>query len=86
MAVPSLQDQITQYVSRLSIKQKRAVLAMVKGFVEEEEGGGYSEAFIRELDRRSAEIRAGKDVLVTEEEMKTRVDRLLRQKGCLTSS
>jgi hypothetical protein len=58
----SLDTKIANYVTQLNPKQKKAVLTVVKTFVEETgegEASWTSPAFIKELDLRIAELESG---------------------------
>ncbi len=61
-ATTILDKQINNYLVQLNTKQKKAVLTVVKTFVEEQkESDWWKDAdFVGELDRRSAELGSGK--------------------------
>jgi hypothetical protein len=63
MNATAIDKQINEYLIQLSPKQKRAVLTVVKTFVEEPEGdlSPWKNAdFVAEMDRRIAELENGK--------------------------
>lgn len=58
----SLDTKIANYVTQLNLKQKKAVLTVVKTFAEEtseDEISWTSPAFIKELDLRITELESG---------------------------
>ena len=68
-----LDNQINNYLVQLNMKQKRAVLTVVKTFAEEKEQK-YSpwedESFVAEMDQRIADLESGKVKGHTWEEVK----------------
>lgn len=67
----SLDKRINSYLSHLNIKQKEAVLTVVKTFAEEETDTWKDKNFIAELDRRALEYESGKAKIYTLEQMET---------------
>ncbi len=62
-AATALDKQITTYLVQLNTKQKKAVLTVVKAFVEgpEQEINPWKDAdFVAEMDRRMVELERGK--------------------------
>jgi len=55
----TIDKKINSYLSHLSIKQKEAVLTVVKTFAEEEQPAWAEKDLIAVLDRRTAEYEAG---------------------------
>jgi len=61
-----LDKQINNYLGQLNNKQKKAVLTVIKTFAEEQvENPWEDDAFIAELDRRTAEYEQGKAKVYT---------------------
>jgi putative addiction module component (TIGR02574 family) len=80
--VTKLDKQINDYLIQLNDKQKRAVLKVVKTFVEEQENELWEDsAFIAELDRRTTEYETGKAKVLTLEELEARVRKAYKSKG-----
>jgi len=80
-AATILDKQINNYLVQLNTKQKKAVLTVVKTFVEEQEQeySWWKDAdFVGELDRRSAEFRSGKVKGHTWEEVKQKARQSLK--------
>lgn len=69
-----VQQQITQYLPRLSAEQQKAVLTVVKTFVKQQETHYSSpledSAFVAEMDRRMAELENNEVKGVSWEEVK----------------
>lgn len=79
----SLDKRISGYLSHLNIKQKEAVLTVVKTFAEEETDAWKDKDFIAELDRRTTEYESGKAKTYTLEQMEAnalRYHKIQRQK------
>ena len=73
-AATKLDKQINDYLIQLNDKQKKAVLTVVKTFVEEQENELWEDAaFIAELDRRTMEYEGGKAKVLSLDELETRV-------------
>ena len=70
-AVTPLDKEITHYLAMLTDRQKEAVLTVVKTFAGEGEDYDYwkDEAFVAELDRRTAEYESGKAKVYTLDEL-----------------
>lgn len=84
MGVPAMNmdSQILKYyLERLNEAQKCVLLNVAKAFVNEEEESEvvYSDAFIAELDRRTAAYKNGISPGVTAEESKRRISELLKR-------
>ena len=78
----TLDKQILQYLPLLGSDEKRSILSVIKSFVslkKEETEVVYSDAFIAELDRRTAAYKSGAAPGVTAEESKRRIDELLKR-------
>ncbi len=58
-AAKPLVNEITQYLGRLNTQQQKAVLSVVKSFVQEDEWWNNKE-YIAEMDRRFSEMETGK--------------------------
>ena len=74
-AVKAIDRQISDYLVQLSPKQKKAVLTVVKTFVEEPEqeySPWKNPGFVKEMDRRVAELESGKVKGYSWEEVKQR--------------
>jgi hypothetical protein len=81
-AATKLDKQINEYLIQLNDKQKKAVLTVVKTFVEEQENELWEDsAFIAELDRRTAEYESGKAKVLTLDELETKVRKVFKSKG-----
>ena len=81
-ATSTIDKQINNYLPQLTVKQKKAVLTVVKTFAEEqnEENDIYSEEFKKELDSRYEEyINGGK--LISEAEAKRRIKKIINGKS-----
>lgn len=62
-AVTPLDKQISNYLTQLNSRQKKAVLTVVKTFAEEQdhESSRWKDAgFVAEMDRRMTELESGK--------------------------
>ncbi len=80
METSGIDKQINSYLPQLSVRQKKAVLTVVKTFAEEqeEETIEYSEDFKNELDSRYEEyINGGK--LVSEEKANKRISKIINR-------
>jgi predicted RecB family endonuclease len=81
-AATKLDKQINDYLIQLNDKQKKAVLTVVKTFVEEQENELWEDAaFIAELDRRTVEYEGGKVKVLSLDELETRVRKAHKSKG-----
>lgn len=58
--VKPLDKEITHYLGYLNSDQKRAVLGVVKNFAREEYAWWEDKDFVKELDRRTADLESGK--------------------------
>lgn len=58
-AAKPLVNEITQYLKQLNLQQQKAVLGVVKSFVQEDEWWN-DKAYIAEMDRRFSEMETGK--------------------------
>jgi hypothetical protein len=62
----SIDKQIYKYVAKMNEQEKEAVLDIVKTIVEKHAGDPWEdEAFIAEMDRRTAEYESGKAKVLT---------------------
>ena len=78
MSTSTIDKQINNYLPRLTIKQKKAVLTIVKTFAEET--NDYSDDFKKELDSRYEEyINGGK--LISEAEATKRIKKIINGKS-----
>lgn len=66
-AAKPLVNEITQYLQQLNPQQQKAVLGVVKSFVQEDEWWNDKE-YITEIDRRFAEMETEKSNLITLDE------------------
>ena len=72
----AIDKQINSYLPQLTIKQKKAVLTVVKTFAEKQDEDEYSEEFKNELDSRYEEyINGGK--LVSESEVNKKIRKII---------
>jgi putative addiction module component (TIGR02574 family) len=82
-AVTPLDRQISNYLTQLNSRQKRAVLTVVKTFAEEQdqEFSPWKDAgFVAEMDRRMAELESGKVKGYTWDEVKQRARNSIKPK------
>jgi len=82
-AATVLDKQINNYLVQLNTKQKKAVLTVVKTFVEyqdQEDSPWKDPAFVGELDRRVVEFRGGKIKGYTWEEVKQKARQSLKSR------
>jgi hypothetical protein len=56
----TLDKQISNYLPRLTSRQKQTVLTVVKTFADEEDEMLYDQSFIDEMDKRFTEMENGK--------------------------
>ena len=77
MNTATIDNEINGYLSALNIKQKKAVLTVVKTFAEEHENHPYSDDFKKELDSRYEDYINGGDLL-TEEEVNSRIEQIIK--------
>lgn len=79
MSSLNIDKRISDYLPQLTIKQKKAVLTVVKTFAEED-ANEYSEEFKKELDSRYEEyINGGK--LISEAEASKRISKIINDKS-----
>jgi len=72
-AVSTIDKQITKYVAQMNVKEKQAVLGIVRTIVEKQEDDPWEDkAFIAELDRRTAEYESGKAKVLTLDQLEAR--------------
>ncbi len=82
MEAASIEKQINNYLPQLTVNQKKAVLTVVKTFVDEQDENtiDYSEKLKKELDSRYEEyINGGK--LVSEPEANQRIKKIINGKS-----
>ncbi len=65
-----LAEEIVHYLSRLSVKQQKAVLAVVKSYAKEESKKA-DKSFRAEMERRLAELKSGAVKGLTLEELES---------------
>ncbi len=63
MEAATIEKQINNYLPQLSVKQKKAVLTVVKTFADDENTNGYSDDFKKELDSPSSWRVSSPDIL-----------------------
>ncbi len=68
-AANTVDKEFTQYIGYLNADQKKAVLGVVKNFAREEYAWWEDKDFVKELDRRNAELESGKVKGVTLDEL-----------------
>jgi hypothetical protein len=61
----------------LNIRQKKAVLSVVKTFAEEQGNNHYSDDFKKELDNRYEDYKNGGELL-TEEDVADKVEKIIK--------
>ena len=80
MQTTSIEKQINNYLPQLTVKQKKAVLTVVKTFADDENTNEYSDEFKKELDSRYKEyLNGGK--LVSEAEAGQRIKKIINGKS-----
>lgn len=80
MEYSSIEKQINNYLPQLTVKQKKAVLSVVKTFAEDEISNDYSEDFKKELDSRYEEyLNGGK--LISERQAAQRIKKVINGKS-----
>ena len=79
MEAATIEKQINNYLPQLTVKQKKAVLTVVKTFAEDESTNDYSEDFKKELDNRYEEYKNG-GKLVSEKEANQRIKKIINGK------
>ena len=76
----SIEKQINNYLPQLTVKQKKAVLTVVKTFADDENTIDYNDDFKKELDSRYEEyLKGGK--LVSETEANKRIKKIINGKS-----
>jgi putative addiction module component (TIGR02574 family) len=81
MSAATKLKQINNYLTQLNDKQISAVLTVVKTFAEEQADDIWQdEAFIAELDRRTAEYESGKAKVLTLDQLESRVRKAYKAK------
>ncbi len=78
----SLDKKITDYLTQLTIRQKKTLLTVAKTFAEEyqEDERWDDPAFINEIDKRFAEYESGKIKGLTLDELETKVRQSYKHK------
>lgn len=72
MSSATLDKQIANYLTRLNERQKKAILTVVKTFINDEDSLLSNEDFVKEMDRRMTEMESGKEKGHNWEEVKQR--------------
>lgn len=81
-AATTIDRQINDYLLQLNLRQKKAVLTVVKTFVEEQDYDYWNDtSFVAELDRRTAEYESGNAKLYTLEELETGARKSFKEKN-----
>ncbi len=81
MRTAVIDKQINTYLGKLNVKEKEAILGVVKTFVENKEAPAEDEAFIATLDRRVAEFESGKAKILTLDQLESRARRAYKSKA-----
>lgn len=77
----AIEKQINDYLTQLTIKQKKAILNVVKTFAEEkEEVAWVDEEYIKEMNKRLKEMKTGKVKGYTLEETEERARQAYKSK------
>jgi len=76
----SIDNEINQYLPRLSDRQKQTILTVVKTFAEEANKATYDSAFIAEMDRRFAEMESSKTATFTLDEVEAEARQLYKSR------
>ena len=82
MLAPTITDKkIISLLPSLSTKQKKVILSVVQTFIEDEEVDIWQDKdFVKEMDRRFAELESGEDKGYTIEETFTKARKLFNNK------
>ena len=80
MEAKTIEKQINNYLPQLTVKQKKAVLTVVKIFADDENTNEYSDEFKKELDSRYEEYLSG-GKLVSEAETNKRIKKIINGKS-----
>ena len=80
METLSIEKKINNYLPQLTVKQKKAVLTVVKTFAEDENSNDYSDDFKKELDSRYEEYLNGVK-LVSEVGVNKRIKKIINAKS-----
>ena len=81
-AVSTIDKQINKYVAQMNVKEKQAVLGLVKTMVEKQEDDPWEDkVFIAELDRRTAEYESGKAKVLTLDQLEARARKAYKAKA-----
>lgn len=78
--IKAIDKEITHYLGHLNVKQKEAVLNVVKTFAGEDEPWWNDKTFVAEMDRRIAELETGKVKGLTLEQMEAGARRAYKTK------
>ena len=83
-AISTIDRQINKYVAQMNVKEKEAVLGIVRTIVEKQDDDPWEDkAFIAELDRRTAEYESGKAKVLTLDQLEARARKAYKTKAKL---
>ena len=82
-AAKPLVKEINHYLDHMNISQQKVVLSVAKAIAEkpQEDDLWEDEAFIAELDRRTAEYESGKAKVLTLDQLESRVRKAYKAKA-----
>ncbi len=81
MRTAVIDKQINTYLGKLNVKEKEAILGVVKTFVENKEDTTEDKTFIATLDRRVAEFESGKAKTLTLDQLEARARKAYKSKA-----
>ena len=70
--VIALEKEITHYLGRLNMQQKKVVLSVIKSIAGEEDNWWEEKAFVAEMDKRYTEMKTDPVYLFTLEQAETK--------------
>jgi len=83
-AISTIDRQINNYVAQMNVKEKEAVLGIVRTIVEKQDYDPWEDkAFMAELDRRTAEYESGKAKVLTLDQLEAHARKAYKTKAKL---
>ena len=74
----ALREKLHHFIDKVEDKKIEAMYVLFEQEIEEEDV--YTDEFKAELDKRFADYKSGKSKMITEEESKRRINKLLKEK------